>query len=148
MGGMGKSQVIKAVINLFQKREESYRFIVLAPIGTAAALLNGSTYHRALGICSHYERGVDYLRNENTVINEIRTRSQGVEYIFIDEISMLSCRDLFTISQRLSQVFNKDTLFGGVNIILAGDFAQLPPVSGYPFYSEHVSNKQDSAMKP
>ena len=73
---------------------------------------------------------------------------QGVEYIFIDEISMLFCRDLFAISQRLSQVFNKDTLFGAVSMILAGDFAQLPPVSEQPFYSEHVYNKQDSAMKP
>lgn len=61
---------------------------------------------------------------------------------------MLSCRDLFVISQRLSQVFNKDTLFGGVNMILASDFAQLPPVFGHSFYSEYVCNKQDSAMKP
>ena len=148
MGGTGKSQVIKAVIDLFNKREESYRFIVLAPTGTAAALLNGSTYHRVLGIYSRSEKGVDYSRSEGTVINEVRTRLQGVEYIFIDEISMLSCRDLFAISQRLSQVFNKDTLFGAVNMILAGDFAQLPPVSEQPFYSERVCNKQDSAMKP
>ena len=148
MGGTGKSQVIKAVIDLFKKRKESHRFIVLAPTGTAAALLNGSTYHRALGIMSQSEDGINYSRNEGAIINEVRTRLQGVEYIFIDEVSMLSCRDLFFISRRLSQVFNKDTLFGGVNMILAGDFAQLPPVFGHPFYSEYVNNKQDSAMKP
>jgi len=61
---------------------------------------------------------------------------------------MVSCRDLFTISQRLSQVFNQDTLFGGINMILAGDFSQLPPVGDQTFYSPQVSNKQNSTMKP
>ena len=103
MGRTGKSQVIKAVINLFNKHKESHRFIVLAPTGTAAALLNGLTYHPTLGIRS--EEGNNYSRNKGTVINEVRTRIQGIEYIFIDEVSMLSCRDLFIISQHLSQVF-------------------------------------------
>ena len=44
MGRTGKSQVIKTIINLFDKRRESHRFIVLAPTGTATVLLNGSTY--------------------------------------------------------------------------------------------------------
>ncbi|KIM46621.1 hypothetical protein M413DRAFT_49950, partial [Hebeloma cylindrosporum] len=43
MGGTGKSQVIRALITMFEKKKESHRFIVLAPTGTAAALLNGST---------------------------------------------------------------------------------------------------------
>jgi len=61
---------------------------------------------------------------------------------------MVSCRDFFTISQRLSQVFNQDTLFGGMNMILAGDFSQLPPVADQPLHSPQVFNKQDSAIKP
>ncbi|KAJ7697000.1 hypothetical protein B0H17DRAFT_867553, partial [Mycena rosella] len=43
VGGTGKSQVIKALINFFEERGESHRFTVLAPTGAAAALLNGST---------------------------------------------------------------------------------------------------------
>jgi len=45
MGGTGKSQVIKALIDFFNIQNESHRFIVLAPTGMAAALLNGFTYH-------------------------------------------------------------------------------------------------------
>ena len=41
MGGMGKTQVIKALASMFNQRQEGHRFIVLAPTGTAAALLNG-----------------------------------------------------------------------------------------------------------
>jgi ATP-dependent DNA helicase PIF1 len=48
--GTGKSQVIKALMDLFKKRKESHRFILLAPTRTAATLLGGSTYHSFLGI--------------------------------------------------------------------------------------------------
>jgi hypothetical protein len=50
MGGTGKSQVIKALIHFFSERNKNHRFAVLAPTGMAAPLLNGSTYHKALGI--------------------------------------------------------------------------------------------------
>jgi len=49
MAGTGKSQVIKALMEFFKYRNESHRFVVLAPTGTAAALLRGSTYHSFLG---------------------------------------------------------------------------------------------------
>ena len=45
MGGTGKSQVIKALSLFFETRHEAHRFVIVAPTGTAAALLGGSTYH-------------------------------------------------------------------------------------------------------
>ena len=50
MGGAGKSQVIKALIGFYKSGNKSYGFVVLAPTGTAAALLHGSTYHSFLGV--------------------------------------------------------------------------------------------------
>ena len=47
MGGTGKSQVIKALSYFFEKRNESHRFTI---VGSAAALLGGSTYHYLFGI--------------------------------------------------------------------------------------------------
>ena len=92
MGGTGKTQVIKALISMFDQRHENHRFIVLAPTGTAAALLNGSTYHSILGICTFNDNiEEDSLRNENSVIKEVQGRLDGVDYIFIDEISMIAC---------------------------------------------------------
>jgi PIF1-like helicase len=42
---------------------------------------------------------------------------------------MLSCRDMYLISSRLARVMNNlDSPFGGMNMIFAGDFAQLPPL--------------------
>ena len=49
---------------------------------------------------------------------------------------MLSCKDLYKISERLAKVMNNaEEPFGGQNMIFAGDFAQLPPAIG----QEHAS---------
>ena len=148
MGGTGKTQVIKALISMFDHRQENHRFIVLAPTGTAAALLNGSTYHSILGIQSFKNNdGEESLRNENTVIKEVQERLEGVDYIFIDEISMIACHELYSISSQLSKVTNEHNKpFGGKNIILAGDFAQLPPTNGSPLYSNTVIQPQKKSM--
>ncbi len=62
---------------------------------------------------------------------EVKERLAGVDYIFMDEVSMLLYADLYKISSHLSIILNKcDVLFGGMNIIFAGDFAQLPLAIG------------------
>jgi chromosomal replication initiation ATPase DnaA len=53
MGGTGKTQVLKALSHFFELRKETNRFVVVAPTGTAASLLGGSTYHYMFGINEH-----------------------------------------------------------------------------------------------
>ncbi|KAJ3548179.1 hypothetical protein NMY22_g1369 [Coprinellus aureogranulatus] len=149
MGGTGKSQVIKALIAMFKKRGESHRFIVVAPTGTAAALLNGSTYHSMFGI-NMRSKDEDNVprRNETVSINDARERMRGVDYVFIDEISMVSCHELYGISARLAQIANVyDMPFGGYSMIFAGDFAQLPPTSGVSLYGLTDRYNSGASMK-
>jgi len=147
MGGTGKSQVIKTLIYFFGQRREDHQFTVLAPTGTAAALLNGSTYHKALGIYRRSDVGQDFSQSDSTVLNEVRSQFQGVEYIFIDELSMIACHELYSISARLAQITGMhDTPFSGMNIILAGDFAQLSPIMGSPLYDGNVERYVNSRM--
>lgn len=142
MAGTGKSQVIKALTNLFRSRGEQHRFITLAPTGSAAALIDGSTYHAALGVDTNTEK-TDSLIS----LAEVKTRLQGVDYIFIDEVSMISCRDLYNISKQLAKATNETAKpFGGKNIIFAGDFAQLKPVSQSSLYSHSVGTFTKSGM--
>ncbi|KDR83304.1 hypothetical protein GALMADRAFT_17474, partial [Galerina marginata CBS 339.88] len=96
MGGTGKSQVIKALIAFFELRKEKHRIMILAPTGSAAALLERSTYHSALGIQTKAMK-----KNEHTNLAQVYARLEGVEYIFLDEVSMLSCLDLYKISAQL-----------------------------------------------
>jgi len=130
MAGTGKSQVLRALSEFFSQRKELYRLLILAPMGSAAALLGGSTYHSVLGINSDG----DHL--SNTLLSQLKSKLLGVQYIFLDEVSMLSCREMYLISARLARILNNpDTLFSGMNMIFTGDFAQLLPAIG----GEHTS---------
>ena len=92
--------------------------------------MGGSTYHSVLGI--NEKNGNLSAKN----LAQLRTRLHGVDYIFLDEVSMLSALDLYKISAQLCRILNKPNMpFGGINITFAGDFAQLPP----PLGGENVS---------
>ncbi|KZV61110.1 hypothetical protein PENSPDRAFT_548391, partial [Peniophora sp. CONT] len=93
MAGTGKSQVIKALIKFFEARGKSFAFLILAPTGSAASLVGGSTYHSALGF-----RGANPGDEGMTTQQAIKARLKAVEYIFIDEISMVDCQALYNIS--------------------------------------------------
>ena len=79
MGGTGETQVIKALISMFEQRQENHRFIVLAPTWTAAALQNHSILRiRSLNNNCNKEEPV---KNENSIIREVQQHLEGVDYI-------------------------------------------------------------------
>src|ERR1700759_2183801 len=143
MGGTGKSQVIKALSHFFNERNEAHRFVTLGPTGSSAALLAGSTYHSFLGV------NINGRKINKNQIAQIQSRLEGVEYIFIDEVSMLSCGEMYKISAQLSKALGVfDIPFGGMNMVFAGDFAQLPPVGGPSLYSNTVGTQVHAGLKP
>ncbi|KAJ3753329.1 P-loop containing nucleoside triphosphate hydrolase protein, partial [Lentinula raphanica] len=95
MGGTGKSQVIKALLEFFTLQQRRYAVIVVAPTGNAAALLGGSTYHYLLGINGKFEE------TPISTMSEVASRLNGIEYIILDEVSMVSCLEMYRISERL-----------------------------------------------
>ncbi|KAF5309332.1 hypothetical protein D9611_014030 [Ephemerocybe angulata] len=114
---------------------------VTAPTGCAASVVRGSTYHSYLGVATGDRRA--YAPRGGRALDEARLRMRGVDYIFMDEISMVSCQDLYLIDKRLKDVTTlEDMPFGGLSIIVAGDFAQLPPARGLSLYSGEVSKVQ------
>ncbi|KIP01676.1 hypothetical protein PHLGIDRAFT_80266, partial [Phlebiopsis gigantea 11061_1 CR5-6] len=107
MAGTGKSQVIKALVHFFRERKEAYRFMCLAPTGAAAALISGSTYHSILGF-SMYDTG--QKRN----VDNAETNLRNVDYIFLDEVSMLDCWSHYRIAERMAQARKVDNVeYGG-----------------------------------
>ena len=124
-------------MHFFVEREESYRFMCVAPTGSAAALIGGSTYHSILGFFKNKGAGGSDNIASHT---QVRARLQNVEYIFMDEISMVDCLDFYKICAKMCVALRNDgTPFGGINMIVAGDFAQLPPTTGTPLYSHTVA---------
>ena len=110
-------------------------------MGAAAALLNGSTYHSLLSISNG-----EFVSAKS--LAQIRAQLDGVDYIFLDEVSMISCHDLYRISMQAAKahgIHNKP--FGWINFIFAGDFAQLPPVrSGPHLYSGSITTQMHSGQ--
>ena len=122
MGGTGKSQVIKALSHFFTSRNEAHHFIIVAPTGTAAVLLGGSMYHSMFEIND---------KSGTSQIGHVKEKMEGVQYIFFDEVSMLSARNLYCIHVQLAKVFDcAHVPFGNLNMVFSGDFVQLPPALG------------------
>lgn len=124
MGRTGKSQVLKILMKFFQKRNETHHFVVVVLTGNVASLLGDSTYHHMFGIN-------DQQCVMNNQLSVLRNWLTTVDYVFFDEVSMLSCRDLFYISEHLSLISNCDDTFGSMNMMFTGDITQLPPVIGH-----------------
>ncbi|KAE9384286.1 hypothetical protein BT96DRAFT_744910, partial [Gymnopus androsaceus JB14] len=95
MGGTGKSQVVKCLLINFGARDNAYAIVTCAPTGNAAALLGGSTYHFLLGMNNKVEEVAA------CTMAQVCSRLDGVQYIILDEVSMLSCIDMYKISERL-----------------------------------------------
>ncbi|KAJ7161112.1 hypothetical protein C8R46DRAFT_826398, partial [Mycena filopes] len=110
MGGTGKSQVLHAIIEFFTRRNEDYRYMVLGPTGSTGTLLNGSTYHSVFKIPreskSKNHDDLEGIRNEGSSLAAVNERLQGVDYVFLDEISMVSCNDFQMLATQAAKARN------------------------------------------
>src|SRR3954453_2825554 len=97
--------------------------LVLAPTGVAAFNINGTTIHSKLSIPIK-NKDLD-LKDEQ--LKQLQNRLEDVQYVIIDEKSMVRCRMLALIDMRLRQAFlnYNNEAFGGRSVIMIGDFDQL-----------------------
>ena len=63
------------------------------------------------------------------------SRIKDTDVLIIDEISMLSSKNFNQLEEICRQIRNNHTRFGGLQVIVSGDFLQLPPVAN-PLYSD------------
>ena len=124
--GTGKTYVLNQYIRYLKERK-IYPSI-LAPTGIAASHLGGQTIHSffSLGIRDQVdEEFLDSLLKKKN----LQTRFATLIVLIIDEVSMISPA-IFTAMDIILKGFKKSALaFGGVQVILSGDFFQLPPVA-------------------
>lgn len=125
-GGTGKSRVIIAVRNFFDRRNEGRRLRLASYTGVAAHNIGGMTVHAALNLCSASNQQSKAGRGKTQ--RDLVAMWDGVDFLFVDEVSMIGCKFMFQIHKALCLAKGNDRPFGSVNVIFAGDFAQLPPV--------------------
>ena len=99
---------------------------ITATTGIAAFNINGVTIHSLLQLPIR-NQGAKEL--EGSAFIRLQDRMKDKKYIIINEMSMLGQRSFTWIDKRLKQATARyDKLFGGISVILIGDFGQLPPV--------------------
>lgn len=125
--GSGKTFLLNKYINFLKNND--VKVGVTASTGIAATHLNGITIHSWSGIGLK-----DKLTQEN--IQEIlkkkwlHKRIRNTKVLIIDEISMLKADQLDLIDEVVKSFKgNHFQPFGGMQVVLSGDFFQLPPVS-------------------
>ena len=123
--GSGKTFLISHFLDwLDAEFEGRVNVAITASTGIAAQLLGGKTIHSWSGI------GINNDSFKQPTPGEwaARDRLEAVDVLIIDEISMLPAY-LFTRLDKLLRFMRKSKEpFGGVQIVVMGDFMQLPPV--------------------
>ena len=113
--GSGKSFFSERV-----RDNTNLRLKITASSGLAGMSLGGTTLDWLMGF--------HYRSNSRIDVEALRTRLKGTDLLIIDEISMIGVRKLLKVDALLKKVFRDTRPFGGLNVLLVGDFAQLPPV--------------------
>lgn len=123
--GAGKTYTLNQYINYLKARKVAVA--ITASTGIAATHMNGMTIHTWAGI------GIkDFLSEED--LKRMKERKylkehlENAQVLIIDEISMLHAKQLNLVNQVLKYFKESDEAFGGIQVIVAGDFFQLPPV--------------------
>ena len=126
--GTGKSAVIEHIRNSPTWNPETHR--ITASTGVAALLVGrgeGSTLHSFLGWDfkeTNVRRCVEEIKRKTNKYKELCS----VRLLIIDEISMIQSQYFYTAGEVLKQVRGNTRPWGGIQLVVVGDFFQLPPV--------------------
>ncbi len=121
--GSGKSFLVRR----FLVSREGKRFPVLASTGAAAVLVGGRTFHSFFGL-GILEGGVEAVVEKAAKNRQVIKRLKEAQGFVLDEVSMLSGTVLRAAEIICRRVRASDAPWGGLRVIMVGDFAQLPPI--------------------
>ncbi|MCD6436144.1 MAG: AAA family ATPase [Clostridiales bacterium] len=124
--GSGKTFLLNKYIDYL--KENKVKVSVTASTGIAATHLNGRTIHSWCGIGINEKLTDSQIKNlkEKDILY---SRIVSTRVLIIDEISMLNANRLDLIDN-VCKAFKQDLRpFGGMQVIISGDFFQLPPVA-------------------
>lgn len=122
--GSGKTYVLNQFIR--HARADGKVVAVTASTGLAATHLGGNTIHSWSGIGIADEL---HKRHVSDLSKSRREQIENADVLIIDEVSMLHDYRLDMVEEVCRLVRGKDEPFGGLQIVLSGDFYQLPPVN-------------------
>ncbi|KAG8716185.1 hypothetical protein FRC09_015992, partial [Ceratobasidium sp. 395] len=123
--GTGKSVLLRAIIDDLGGPSE--RVAVTGSTGIAAINIGGKTLHSWAGL-GLGNKPVKSLIYRARMTPSLRKRWMDVKVLIIDEVSMISSRWFDTLEEVARGVRNINKPFGNIQLVVCGDYFQLPPV--------------------
>lgn len=106
---------------------------ITASTGIAAINVGGQTIHSWSGIGLGNLPIEQLIRNFSTAkFARLRRKIKTTNMLAIDEISMISAKTLDLLNELFQDIRKSKKAFGGMQVILFGDFLQLPPIDRNP----------------
>lgn len=124
-GGTGKSWILRRLCDIIRSRGD--KLAITAPTGAAAFDIGGITINKFAGIGIETENIGKMIAMASTDRNSIAWKCTDV--LVIDEISMVSGIFFENLNIIAQTIRDSSAPFGGIRLLLLGDFLQLPPVS-------------------
>lgn len=124
--GAGKTYLLNQFIRYL--KENRVKVAVTASTGIAATHLYGTTIHSwsGIGVLEQLtQRDLDKIVGSKRLSKNYKKTN----VLIIDEVSMLHPAQLNMLDQIARRILEGDKPFGGLQVVLTGDFFQLPPVS-------------------
>lgn len=138
--GTGKSYILRNLLRVLPDLAGN----ITSTTGISAININGLTIHSWMGIGKidfKYDKPYTQEQRDKEITKIAKkqaklisknknklTQIQACKILAIDEISMLS-DDIFVLIDKVLKILRKNECpFGGIQIVLIGDFCQLPPV--------------------
>jgi ATP-dependent DNA helicase PIF1 len=143
--GTGKSYLMRAFYNNYTN---SKTIALTSTTGTSAIVLGGTTLHSYLGI----GLGVKSVQDLVIKINSkgyLKSKWRKLDVLIIDEVSMMTPTLFDKLEEIARLVRNNNIFFGGIQLILSGDFLQIPCVntSQFVFESENWNSGIDYTIE-
>lgn len=140
--GSGKSWVINTFRNIIDSFNAvlgdgfglTFNIATTASTGAAAVIIDGVTIHSWSGLGINLgpfdKKTIQSIvpSGNHWAWNKLCRKLKKVDCLIIDEISMLPSYFLANLDFLMRTARNNSSAFGGVQIVLVGDFLQLPPV--------------------
>lgn len=117
-GGVGKSWVIDQI--------NGEGTVLCAPSGIAALNIGGTTCHRAFALPLGLPTDEDFYKIPKYLWDLYS--GSAVKRIIIDEVGMLRTDQMVLINRRLQRIKGNTLPFGGIQVVMVGDFYQLEPI--------------------
>jgi ATP-dependent DNA helicase PIF1 len=129
--GTGKSTVLRAIVR--ELREQCRRAQVVTPTEISSFSIGGSTYFTWAGWIPGVTKKSIVEIETMAISKERRQRIKDTDVLIIDEISMLESNQFRRLDRACRAARQRDRPFGGMQVVVTGDFYQLLPVK--PFHT-------------